>query len=182
MYWSHSGTRYARCAERVRGDVDATRPQPLALLGRERSVVADDVRDRVGHLSPPRKVTNGNRPLSTRRKRPARRGPVCPFGWFRLAARDGLRGLRNPDPIGQRYRRLIDTRHARDEERLARSRPSGVRRARSGIEGDGCLLLRELLLDLLVDLVLAVLPSASDDDQAHDPRPDERHHQTDEDR
>src|SRR3954468_8273478 len=39
-------------AERVRGDVDAARQQAVSLLRRERAVVADDVRDRVGHVVP----------------------------------------------------------------------------------------------------------------------------------
>ena len=41
-------------AELVRRDVDAARQQAVALLRRERAVVADDVRDRVGH-----RVTSG---------------------------------------------------------------------------------------------------------------------------
>ena len=74
---------------------------------------------------------------------------------------------------------------------LDATRGSGRNQPRSGrsarlARGSGgwwvVLLLRELLLDLLVDLVLAALPSAPDHDQAHDPRPDERHHQADEDR
>jgi len=39
-------------AERIRGNVHAPGQQAVALLGRERPVVADDVRDRVGHLAP----------------------------------------------------------------------------------------------------------------------------------
>ena len=39
-------------AQLVRRDVDAARGEAVALLRRERPVVPDDVRDRVGHLSP----------------------------------------------------------------------------------------------------------------------------------
>ena len=42
------------------------------------------------------------------------------------------------------------------------------------------LLLRELLLDFLVDLVLAVLPNAPDHVQPEEPRPEESHDQPDE--
>jgi len=41
-------------AELVGSDVDAERQQPVALLGGERPVVADDVLDRVGHVLAPR--------------------------------------------------------------------------------------------------------------------------------
>jgi len=41
-------------AERVRGDFDAARQQAVALRGCEGAVVADDLRDRVGHIAPPR--------------------------------------------------------------------------------------------------------------------------------
>src|SRR5690349_8110996 len=44
------------------------------------------------------------------------------------------------------------------------------------------LLLRELLLDFLVDLVLAALPNAPDHEQPEDPRPDEGHDQPDQER
>ena len=43
--------------ERVRGDVDAARQQAVALLGREGAVVADDVRDRIGHIAPPQSAS-----------------------------------------------------------------------------------------------------------------------------
>jgi hypothetical protein len=46
------GHAVRQVAERVRGDVDAARQQPVALLGRERPVVTDDVADRVGHPAP----------------------------------------------------------------------------------------------------------------------------------
>lgn len=46
------GHAKGKVAERVRGDVDAAGQHSVALLCRERPIVADDVRNRIGHLAP----------------------------------------------------------------------------------------------------------------------------------
>ena len=88
-------------------------------------------------------------------------------------------------PSHSRRKSGASTRRRGKNRSVARAitRRSGVCRARRQTDqerGRIVLLLRELLLDFLVDLVLAVLPNASDHVEPEQPRPDKRHDKPDE--